>query len=102
MDGDNLKIDKIIPTGGPLLEEPHVVAFHQLKAAVEVHFYPAIDVPQAFRQHPALLSKASIHGRGVVIPKPLDYHEEHRFSPCPRKHRYVFLAGSVPTNFTAR
>jgi hypothetical protein len=63
----------------PLLEQPNIVALHQLKAAADVRFDPTINVPQTIRYHSALFSKTGIHGCRIVISKPLDYHVEHVF-----------------------
>ena len=41
---DDLEIDKVVPLDDPFLEQLQVIALHELKAAMKVHFNPAIDV----------------------------------------------------------
>src|SRR5205823_3429620 len=77
------QIDQITPVGNPFLQKLHVVALHQLEAAVVAYFHPTIEVLQVVRQHPSLLLKTPIDRRSVVVLKPLDDHEKHVVAPCP-------------------
>jgi hypothetical protein len=69
---------------GPLLEQLGVVAFHQLKAAVEVFFDPTIEVAHSFGHHPALFPEAAIDGLGIAVLEALDHHVEHADISLPR------------------
>src|ERR1700686_476776 len=75
--GNDFKINQILPMFGPLLQEFWVIALHQLKASAEVGLNPAINVLQSIRHHPALLPISSIHRHCITILKVLDHHEKH-------------------------
>jgi hypothetical protein len=66
-----------LPLRYPLLEKPRIVALHELKATVKARFYPASDIGQAVRHHPASLFETAINGCGIPILKTLDHHKEH-------------------------
>lgn len=79
-DRHDLELDQIAPEGNPALQQPHVVAFHDLEATVEIGFDPAIDVDEAFRRAAALVAEAPVDRPGVAIPEAFDHHELHEVS----------------------
>src|SRR5215475_785292 len=79
-DGGNFKFYKVLPLDDPLLEQPWVVAFHELKAAVEVRLDPAPHVLQAGGGHAPLLLEAAIHCPGIPVLEAFDHHEKHTYS----------------------
>jgi len=80
-DGDNFKVNEILPARDPFLEKARVVAFHQLEAADQICLHPAVNIPQAIREHSASLPAAAVHCLSVSVPEPLDNHEKHAISP---------------------
>jgi hypothetical protein len=64
------------PIQDPLLDQPQILAFHQLTTAIKVRLDPAIEVGEALRHHPSAITQMSINRKRISIPKPLDDHEE--------------------------
>src|SRR5881628_3666867 len=75
-DGHNLEIDQITPRRHPLVEQPAIVAFHDLVALRHVCRDPARDVLQAVGRQPSALAETPVHRRGIF--EGLDDHVEHR------------------------
>src|SRR3981189_987277 len=65
----------------PFLQQPRVVAFHQLKAAVEIGLDPATDIGQSFRKFYPGIADALVDRDRVAVFETLDHHEEHRQPP---------------------
>src|SRR5262249_50371421 len=76
-DGHDLEVHQVAPVEYPLLQERHVVALHQLPAAVEVGLDPAIDVPQPVGHGAAVLAEPGVARLRVAPLEPLDHHEQH-------------------------
>src|SRR6516165_10728825 len=74
-DGDDLERHAAAaPLENPFLEEPRVVATHELKATGEVGLDPAVDVFEPLRQRSAFLAQALVGWNHVAIAKSLDHH----------------------------
>src|SRR5581483_2701784 len=80
-DGHDLELDEVAPLQDPRLERRHIVALHQLEAAVEVGLHPALDVAQALGQRAAPLADAGVDRRRVAVLEALDDEEQHRGPP---------------------
>jgi hypothetical protein len=65
----------------PLLQQPQIVAFHQLEAAVEVRLDPAPDIFQSFRKFDAGIAHAPVDRDRILVLEALDHHEQHRSPP---------------------
>jgi hypothetical protein len=78
---NEFKIHKVPPVCRPLVQELHVIALHQLEAAVKISFDPAVYIGEAVRCHSPALSEAAINRLGIAILEALDHHEEHAALP---------------------
>ena len=67
---------------GPLLEQGHVVALYQLKAAMEAGLDPAMEIAQALGEGAVLLAEAGLARRRVAVLESVDDDEEHRRPRC--------------------
>src|SRR5262245_666914 len=77
-DGNDLKGRAgTTPLQDPFLEQPHVVAAHELEATAEVGLDPAIDVLQTIRQRTPAVPQALIDRNHIIVAKSLDDHEQH-------------------------
>src|SRR5262249_31944646 len=65
-------------------EQPLVVAFHQLKATIEVRLNPAAPVMQSFRRHAAVIAEAAVDRGGIAIAETLNDHKQHGALTYPR------------------
>ncbi len=74
-DRDEFELDEIAELKHPLLEQTRGVALHELKAAVEIRFYPATDIGQPVWQTPAMIADMPVNGDAVAIAKTFDHHE---------------------------
>src|SRR5262245_51310236 len=61
-DRHDLEFGQVTPLEDPPHEQAHVIALHELEAAVEVHLDPAIDVLQAVGQRPPRLADPPADG----------------------------------------
>src|SRR4030081_3021191 len=69
----------------PFLQQPRVVAFHQLEATVEIGFDPA---PQIFRPLGELdpgIAHALVDRDRIAVLETLDHHEEHLATSLKRR-----------------
>jgi len=73
-----------VPAQHPLLQQPQVVALHELEAAREVRLDPAVDVTQPFRQRTPAVAHLAVDRQHVVVTEAFDHHEEHGLPPEPR------------------
>src|SRR5260370_33326781 len=74
----------------PILQQPRVVAFHQLKAAVEIGFDPTPDITQSFGKFDALVAHALVDRDRVTVLEALDHHEQHRQPLIDRRRAALF------------
>src|SRR5690349_3615273 len=65
----------------PFLQQPQIVAFHELEATVEIRLDPAADVFEAVRKLDAGLAHAPVDRDRIAILETLDHHEKHAGSP---------------------
>src|SRR5262249_18591476 len=79
----DLELHQIAPPRHPFLQQQRVVRLHQLEAAIEVGFDPAIDIFQTLRHAPPRFAQTAIDRAGVAIAEALDDHEQHPFNLTP-------------------
>lgn len=93
----DLEIDKVVPVGHPLIEQPPVIRLHKLVTAVKLFVYPARQVEEPFRLHTAAVPKPAIHENGIFIPEVLHYHV-CRHSLCMQVNSgiYLFVLANYP------
>jgi hypothetical protein len=78
---DDLECNQVTPLRNPLLQKGDVVAFHELKAAIQAGLDPTSDIGQTIRCKTPLLSEATIHCARILIPEAFYDHEEHAMPP---------------------
>ena len=71
----------VAPLKNPALDEPQIVAAHQLEAAGKVGLDPAVDIVEPLRQRSARLTEALIDRDHIVVAEVLDDHEQHNALP---------------------
>src|SRR5260370_32487164 len=77
-DGHDLEChSQALTVQDPLLKQPQIVAFHQLKAAVEVGLDPAPDISQPFGEFDPGIAHPLVDRDRVPVLETLDHHEEH-------------------------
>ena len=85
------------PLENPGLDEPQIVAAHELEAAGKVGLDPAVDIFEALRQRPAGVAQAPVDRDHVVVAETFDHHEQHRRRPSrgglARQPAYLFASG---------
>ncbi len=59
------------------MQEPHVVAAHELEATAKIGLHPAINVFQAVRQRTSAVPQALIDRDHIIVAKSLDDHKQH-------------------------
>ena len=59
------------------LEEPRIVAAHELEATAEIWLDPAFNILQTLREGSPAVPEPLIGGNHVIVPKSLDDHEQH-------------------------
>jgi hypothetical protein len=63
------------PSQHPLLQQPQVVALHELKTSSKIRLHPTVDVSQAIGKPPTIVAKSSVDWNHVVVLESLDDHE---------------------------
>jgi len=63
------------PIQHPILEQPKVIALHELETTTEVGLDPTINVLETVWNRTAAIANALVDGDHVVVAKSLDDHE---------------------------
>jgi hypothetical protein len=100
----DLEINEVVPIGHPFIQQPSIVRFHKLVAALKFFVDPTRHVQQPLGRHSTAVPKPAIHEYSIFVPEVLHHHVcRHRFR-CSgyQRHKigepYLF----VPTNYPFR
>jgi hypothetical protein len=85
-DWHDLEFHQIAPMHDPLLQQPCIVALHELEAPIERWLDPAVEVFQTLGHLPAVIAQPAIDRFWIAVTKPFDDHKQHD-----RRRRYFFL-----------
>ncbi len=77
----DLKRTESVPVQDPFLNQPQIIAFHKLKATVEVWLNPTIDIFEAIRKATPFVPEVRINRNGILIVETFDQHKEHFTHP---------------------
>src|SRR5262249_2084575 len=75
--GDHVHVRDVAPAGDPLVEEPTIVALHDLIATAHVRRHPARDVLQPVGRLPSLVPEPPVDRHRISVLEALDDHVEH-------------------------
>src|SRR5579871_2287597 len=89
------------PLQNPGLDQPEIVAAHELETAREIGLDPAVEMLEALRQRPTALIETTVDRDHVVVAEPLDHHEQRLIASRPRTGPPYFIGsgGGCPSIF---
>jgi Carboxypeptidase regulatory-like domain len=96
--GNDFKIDQVIPAANPCIQQFPMLSFHHLKTAPALRIHPARVIRNAFWQHAATLLEPFADRPRIAVLESLDHHEQHeaqsiRLGPNFKPARYKVWPG---------